>query len=736
MKRFIRRPAEMAILSTAILFLLAQSLPAQDTVRLFLVDKGWVGDTNIIEVRASNFREITAFQLSFSEINKLGRFASLEFFNLPGFTNSNYNFIPAFSSLVLNYDNAFSNGVTIPDGDVLFRIRWTSQPGQQHCYHASNAPIIMEFLNSKFESLPVRTYNSCEQVQIVPAFFNVFQDANGNCAFDLNEAVFNDFTIIDLYNGTERILKNPQYLLIPASEYGIHQFYVSLPNSYWTSCSQKTEIIDANTRILSIQFGLQAQINCPQLAVEISNPLVRRCIETHYAVSYENVGTQTENNAVLRITLDSFMIFNRASIPPSSVQGSTIEFNLGTLEPFQSGKIQLSVTLDCNRTVTGQTHCVKAEMFPKINCFNSPNWSGAHLEVNGRCEDGKVKFRILNSGQQNMSEPTQYWIVEDDIMPGFKKNVLLNKDAFLDLEFPANGKTYRLCVDQVPFHPGFSNPSVALEGCGRNQLGDFSRGFVLQFPEDEEDLHTAIDCQQSIGSFDPNDKTGWPNGYSNERYIEPDRMLDYRIRFQNTGNDTAFRVVVVDTLSPWFDLESFRMTEASHPYQIRLVDRILTVVFDSIYLPYRDINEQGSQAYFQYQIKPIEKAPLKTKILNNASIVFDFNQPIHTNTTLHTLSRDFIIVSTDTPADPGEHYVNIFPNPNAGIFRVDCQGLKQDVLLSIYNARGEICFRQSCQELPAEIQIHHIMNSGLYWLQLQDRNGIVATKKLLIQMKH
>ncbi|MEZ4738444.1 MAG: hypothetical protein R2818_03590 [Flavobacteriales bacterium] len=41
---------------------------------------------------------------------------------------------------------------------------------------------------------------------------------------------------------------------------------------------------------------------------------------------------------------------------------------------------------------------------------------------------------------------------------------------------------------------------------------------------------------------------------------------DYTIRFQNTGTDTAFTVVVTDTLPATLDITSFEMGAASHPF--------------------------------------------------------------------------------------------------------------------------------------------------------------------------
>ena len=64
------------------------------------------------------------------------------------------------------------------------------------------------------------------------------------------------------------------------------------------------------------------------------------------------------------------------------------------------------------------------------------------------------------------------------------------------------------------------------------------------------------------GSYDPNDKLVQP---SDIYLLDQDDHLDYTIRFQNTGTDTAFTVVVVDTLAVELDIASLELGAASHP---------------------------------------------------------------------------------------------------------------------------------------------------------------------------
>ncbi|MBK9108754.1 MAG: T9SS type A sorting domain-containing protein [Saprospiraceae bacterium] len=732
MLRFIRYSKLLVLILLVSGIRLTVSGQTSDDVSLYLVDKGWAGDTNLIELRVTGFKNISAFQFSFRDENRLGQLVGVDQIRLPNLGPSNFNFQSGFNALTVSWDFAVL-GATLPDGEVLFRIKWLSDSTKLHCYEISNAPILIEFLDENAQSLNVTTFKSCQIVQFIPTYLNVFRDQNLNCVYDNQEFIISDYTIVDSFNGRSRVLKNPQLLGFSKADYGFHYFSVTPASPLWNSCNRTQVLyIDSSTQIISIQFGLQPLADCPLLNVDLSSPVVRRCVDYPYQINYQNTGTLPESNAVIRITLDSFMIYKGANIPASLVQWPFVEFNLGLLDVFQSGSFQIMVELDCNRTIVGQTHCIKAEILPKIDCIQSQNWSKANLEVAAACADGKVKFRILNSGEQNMSEPSQYWIVEDDIMPGLKKNVLLNKDAFLDLEYPANGKTYRLIVDQVAFHPRQSKPSVVIEGCGRNQQGDFSRGYVLQFPEDEEDLHIAIDCQESRGSFDPNDKMAWPRGYGLEQFVEPNRQIEYRIRFQNTGNDTAFQVTLLDSLDEWLDLTSFTPTGSSHPYKYSLIGQQLKVVFDKISLPYKAVDENGSQGYFSYSLKPLAAVPLKTKVFNTAAIIFDINAAVITNTTLHTISKDFIVVDTKSPAGPEKHLMNIFPNPNTGFFQITTEGLKQNGVLSIVNAYGKTCFRQTWQGPSFQFNLNQKLAPGLYFRKLENQKGVIEQDKLLV----
>jgi len=74
-----------------------------------------------------------------------------------------------------------------------------------------------------------------------------------------------------------------------------------------------------------------------------------------------------------------------------------------------------------------------------------------------------------------------------------------------------------------------SIPSAAIEGC----VDYGSMGFITQFSTPDLEPFIAIDCQEVVASYDPNDKLAYPTGYDTEHFIEPNTSIEYKIRFQN-----------------------------------------------------------------------------------------------------------------------------------------------------------------------------------------------------------
>ena len=138
-------------------------------------------------------------------------------------------------------------------------------------------------------------------------------------------------------------------------------------------------------------------------------------------------------------------------------------------------------------------------------------------------------------------------------------------------------------------------------------------------------------------AYDPNDKQVSParalTTDLNENYTLHTEDLSYTVRFQNTGTDTAFTVVIRDLLSEHLDLTTIEPTSASHPYTLDIDhEGQAAFTFNNILLPDSLTNELESHGYIAFTISPKSDLPDFTIVDNTAEIYFDFNPPIITNT--------------------------------------------------------------------------------------------------------
>jgi uncharacterized repeat protein (TIGR01451 family) len=132
------------------------------------------------------------------------------------------------------------------------------------------------------------------------------------------------------------------------------------------------------------------------------------------------------------------------------------------------------------------------------------------------------------------------------------------------------------------------------------------------------------------GSYDPNDKQATPN-LTTQQVADGD-YINYTIRFQNTGTDTAFNVVIADTLDSKLMATQMQMVGSSHNCKTTVKDNIIFFEFLNIYLPDSNTNKTGSNGFVSFKIKPINTVTNGTIIPNNAAIYFDYNSPVITNT--------------------------------------------------------------------------------------------------------
>lgn len=179
--------------------------------------------------------------------------------------------------------------------------------------------------------------------------------------------------------------------------------------------------------------------------------------------------------------------------------------------------------------------------------------------------------------------------------------------------------------------------------------------------QSESHWHPVLSC-----SYDPNDKLVDPVGRGVFGAVDMSTdHFDYTVRFQNTGTASALDVVISDQLDDALEPSSIAIVDASHPLTSAQVDTSgrLTFRFEGINLPDSGADQLGSQGFVKFRVGVLPGLPSSKTIRNRASIYFDLNPPVITNTVLNTLIDCDLYTSTITylgvdllQASEGESY--------------------------------------------------------------------------------
>ncbi|MEM1321418.1 MAG: T9SS type A sorting domain-containing protein [Bacteroidota bacterium] len=630
--------------------------------------------------------------------------------------------------------------VVNPAGDVLFYKNYLVSPPIDIVF-----PFVREVIsdaNGGF-ALIIHGYSSNDPSYLIRtdslghSFTNmitgtVFEDADDDCILTTGEQGLEDWIVqlsgeIDLFTLTD---STGRYQFL--TDTGQYTVKVIPIGNYWSfNCIDSinhhfTTFFDT----LETDYPVYPSVLCPNLTVDISTPFLRRCFETTYYVNYCNHGTVTADSASIEILLDSFLILQTVSRPFTQIGPNLYSFELGDLEIGDCGQFNFNVITSCD-AMLGQTHCVEASIYPDTICATSSSWSGASIAAEGRCLGDSVRFVLRNVGTTATSMPLDYMVIIDDVILRHNTFSLPSGDSMVIYQ-ETSGQMVRLQAEQESHHPLNNHPSVSIEGCGANG-GPISLGFITQFPQDDSYPTVDIDCQENIGAYDPNDKRGFPTGYDTQRYIEPNTDLEYLIRFQNTGTDTAFRVVILDTLQEGLEVSSVRPSVASHDYQFDILgSNILQFTFDNILLPDSNINEAASHGFVKFTIDQTKDNPLGLRINNEAAIFFDFNAPIITNTTLHTVQEEFITVSIDPQPLAAGPQVLVRPNPmgNSAVLELEGKGYDQ-LEFRLYDSSGRLIRQSRFSGNQYQIQRENL-TEGFYLFQLLSQQQMISSGKLII----
>ncbi len=190
-------------------------------------------------------------------------------------------------------------------------------------------------------------------------------------------------------------------------------------------------------------------------------------------------------------------------------------------------------------------------------------------------------------------------------------------------------------------------------------LGNYLNSTLTINPvADTVPANNVIALHQLISNaWDPNEKSVSPAGM-----IPNNTELKYTIHFQNTGNAPAANISVKDTLDTNVDPMTFVITGSSHPYNFVMNGNGVAIFnFYNIQLPDSSADFAGSNGWISYSITTKPALPELTVINNRASIYFDYNQPVLTNTTADTIQM--LTTSITDGKDVATYTIKAYPNP-------------------------------------------------------------------------
>ena len=508
-----------------------------------------------------------------SVLNSFSNFYTLNCSN-NNLTNLNLSNLYSITNLYCSYNQLTSLDLSntlytvidvVADNNNLITLNIKNGVGVNGIYIENNPNLSHVCVNDNQEAFYISYFQSASTTQVgVPASVVVNSYCNftpGGNYFTINgtahfDADSNGCSVLDsgYANFKVAISNGTTTLTTLTNTGGFYETYVPAGNYTITPQIENSSYFTVTPVSATVDFPTQASPFAQDFCVTANGifhdlevaivpiGVARPGFDASYKIQYKNKGTQTENANLVFNYNDLVMDYLTASTNPTSQNTGALNWNLGTLQPFQTGSITVNFNL------------------------NTPTESPA-----------------LNGG------------------------------------------------DVLPF-------SSTINGL-----------FTDETPSD----NTFILNQTVVNSYDPNDKTCLEGIVVDQNKIGD--YLHYQIRFENTGTYPAQNIVVRDTIDATkFDISTLEMVNASHNCKTKITDDKVEFIFENINLPFDDATNDG---YIVFKIKTKSTLTVGESVSNTASIYFDYNFPIVTN----TATSAFQNLSNEDFSS--ENKVLLYPNP-------------------------------------------------------------------------
>lgn len=225
-----------------------------------------------------------------------------------------------------------------------------------------------------------------------------------------------------------------------------------------------------------------------------------------------------------------------------------------------------------------------------------------------------------------------------------------------------------------------------------------------------------------VGAFDPNDIRVSPEVLSMAD-IAAGSPVTYTVRFQNTGTFLAEDVLITDLIALQLRESSFELIGSSHPCQVMLHNGLLQFRFDDIMLPDSNANEPESHGWVMFRMTPQNFLLPGAQVYNSASIYFDFNEPIHTNSAVFGIELNTAI----TPSAQEAPALSLWPNPTSDLLNISMDRTSRTAAVTIIDMNGRLVRSLSnlaVQGGTATVPLSELAD-GLYTLRVSDGVRVV-----------
>jgi hypothetical protein len=166
-----------------------------------------------------------------------------------------------------------------------------------------------------------------------------------------------------------------------------------------------------------------------------------------------------------------------------------------------------------------------------------------------------------------------------------------------------------------------------------------------------------------------------------------------------------------------YDINSLQVIKTSHQAITKITDNKVEFIFEDINLPFQDAFNDG---FVVFKIKTNPTLSIGTSVSNTASIYFDYNYPINTNTetsTFQTLSN--------TPFLKNDNKLQVFPNPSNSFINFKIKDNLMIQRLTIYDKLGKIILTDITSNFGYNIEN---LKSGVYIIEVTTEVGKLYNK--------